>query len=227
MKIRGEYHVGPELRFLSNLDMMRMMERALRRAEIPYALSAGFNPHIRLSMGTVLPVGLWGENEYFDLELKSNVPSGWLIQQLNTVLPSGIRIKRIKEIDSQEPALMKVINTACYAFVLQGILQADIEKWMEELMQRVDMTVKSRGKKKDVVKDLKTGIYKIGVKGLGDSVIINLTVSTGEPVNIRFDELRDLLLSTDIKAENIIDIYREANYVKIQEEYLTPLEKVV
>ena len=227
MRIRCEYLAGPELKFLSNLDMMRMMERALRRAEIPYALSEGFNPHIKLSMGTVLPVGIWGKNEYFDLELKNRVSPDWLRQQLNTVLPAGVEIKRAKEIDYRQPALMKIINSAAYAFVLQEILLADLEQFKEELMKRHAWEVKSRGKKKDVIKNLKTGIYKIEMKGQGDSVIINLTVATGEPVNIRFDELQDLLLSIGIKKENIIDMYREANYVKIQEKYFTPLEKVI
>ncbi|HBQ86380.1 MAG TPA: radical SAM protein, partial [Syntrophomonas sp.] len=63
MYLRAEYRLGPELKFLGNLDTMHLMERALRRAGIPYALSEGFNPHIKLSMGTVLPVGLWSEKE--------------------------------------------------------------------------------------------------------------------------------------------------------------------
>ena len=73
MRLRAEYRVGSDLRFLSSLGLMHMMERAFRRAEVPYALSEGFNPHIRLSMGTVLPVGIWGEHEYFDLELERDM----------------------------------------------------------------------------------------------------------------------------------------------------------
>ncbi len=227
MKIRCEYYAGPELKFLANLDMMHMMERALRRAEIPYALSEGFNPHIKLSMGTVLPVGLWGENEYFDLELAHSVTPEWFVMQLNAALPPYVKIKRALEIDSHEPALMKTINAACYAFLIQGVSPAEMSLRMEDLMQRPNLAVQSRGKKKDVVKDLKAGIYKIEVKGQEDSVIINLTVAIGEPVNIRFDEIKDLLLGIGIKEENITDIYRKANYVRILEDYMTPLEKVV
>lgn len=227
MKIRCEYYAGPELKFLANLDMMHMMERALRRAEIPYALSEGFNPHIKLSMGTVLPVGLWGQNEYFDLELAKRVAPEWLVMQLNAVLPPYIRVKQAREIDNHEPALMKTINAACYAFIIQGVPLTEIIQRMEHLMQKPNLEVKSRGKKKDVVKDLKAGIYKIEVKGQEDSVIINLTVAIGEPVNIRFDELKDLLLEAGIEEENITDIYRQANYVKIMEDYMTPLEKVI
>ena len=63
MRVRMEYRVGNDLKFLGNLDMMNLMSRALRRARIPFALSEGFNPHIKFSLGTVLPVGV-GEREY-------------------------------------------------------------------------------------------------------------------------------------------------------------------
>jgi len=227
VKVRCEYCAGPELKFLSNLDMMHMMERALRRAEIPYALSEGFNPHIKLSMGTVLPVGLWGKNEYFDLELTKNVAPEWFVMQLNSVLPAYIKINRMIEIDSKEPALMKTVNAAGYSFVVKGVSQSELQQQLDNLIKMPVFLVKSRGKKKDVDKDLKPGIYKIEVKGQEDSVIINLTVAIGEPVNIRFDELKDLLLSAGIREENLTDVYRKANYIKIEENYFTPLEKVV
>jgi len=207
--------------------MMHMMERALRRAEIPYALSEGFNPHIKLSMGTVLPVGLWGKNEYFDLELTKNVAPEWFVMQLNSVLPAYIKINRMIEIDSKEPALMKTVNAAGYSFVVKGVSQSELQQQLDNLIKMPVFLVKSRGKKKDVDKDLKPGIYKIEVKGQEDSVIINLTVAIGEPVNIRFDELKDLLLSAGIREENLTDVYRKANYIKIEENYFTPLEKVV
>jgi len=207
--------------------MMHMMERALRRAEIPYALSEGFNPHIKLSMGTVLPVGLWGKNEYFDLELTKNVAPEWFVMQLNSVLPAYIKINRMIEIDSKEPALMKTVNAAGYSFVVKGVSQSELQQQLDNLIKMPVFLVKSRGKKKDVDKDLKPGIYKMEVKGQEDSVIINLMVAIGEPVNIRFDELKDLLLSAGIREENLTDVYRKANYIKIEENYFTPLEKVV
>ncbi|MDD3895350.1 MAG: TIGR03936 family radical SAM-associated protein, partial [Syntrophomonadaceae bacterium] len=143
MKVRCEYCAGPELKFLSNLDMMHMMERALRRAEIPYALSEGFNPHIKLSMGTVLPVGLWGKNEYFDLELTKNVAPEWFVMQLNSVLPAYIKINRMIEIDSKEPALMKTVNAAGYSFVVKGVSQSELQQQLDNLIKMPVFLVKS------------------------------------------------------------------------------------
>jgi radical SAM-linked protein len=72
MRVRMEYRVGNDLKFLGNLDMMNLMSRALRRARIPFALSEGFNPHIKFSLGTVLPIGVWGEREYLGQYISKN-----------------------------------------------------------------------------------------------------------------------------------------------------------
>ena len=227
MKIRCEYSVGPELKFLSNLDMMHMMERSLRRAGIPYAQSEGFNPHIKLSMGTVLPVGLWGAREYFDLELTKTLDINWFREQMNAVLPPYIIINRGIAIDSNEPSLMKTINAASYCFKIQRISELEVNQLLDNVMKLPDLIFTSRGKKKDVKKDLKPSIYKIAVKGLDDSVIIDLTVAIGEPVNVRFDELKDLLLWAGIKEDDMVDVYRKANYIIKAADYYSPLEKVV
>ncbi|MDD4776022.1 MAG: TIGR03936 family radical SAM-associated protein, partial [Syntrophomonas sp.] len=99
MRMRIEYQVGPDHRFMANLDMMHVVERALRRAEIPYHLSEGFNPHIRLSMGTVLPVGIWGEKEYFDLDM-DELDRDDFIARMNQALPPGIRINSCRVISA-------------------------------------------------------------------------------------------------------------------------------
>lgn len=56
---------------------------------------------------------------------------------------------------------------------------------------------------------------------------ITIWVSVGEPVNVRYDELYDLLTDTGILSDDIIDIYRSGNYIKEGEFFYTPLEKVI
>lgn len=225
MRLRAEYRVGPDLRFLSNLDMMNLMARALRRAEIPFALSEGFNPHIRLSMGTVLPVGLWGEREYFDLELEKEMPGSEFVDSMNRTLPPAMEIKDCIEISTGVPALMKIINCACYSFILRCSVE-QLEPWKAKVLQRDDLIVKSRGKKKDLDKNLRPGILKIDVNSCQDFAIINIWGSIGEPLNVRYDELTDLLVLTGINKEDILDVYRSGNYIRINDSFYTPLEKV-
>lgn len=225
MLLRVEYRVGPELKFLANLDMMHLMSRALRRAEIPYALSAGFNPHIKLSMGTVLPVGLWGEREYFDLELSRPMPVEEFRQRMKEALPPYLEVKGCWEIDADTPSLMKSITAAAYVFVLRPSPDTELERWRADLLARESLPVASRGKKKGLDKDLRKGIYKIKIEDDDKINKVEFWVSVGEPLNVRYDELEELLHNTGIKKESILDVYRSSNYVMQGQQFLSPVEK--
>ncbi|HAA08563.1 MAG TPA: hypothetical protein DCD98_02220 [Syntrophomonas sp.] len=224
VRIRAEYSIGPELRFLSNLDTMHMMERALRRAKIPFALSEGFNPHIRLSMGTVLPVGLWGKKEYFDLELQQPMPPGELCEALNKVLPAGAHIVQAREIERNAPSLMKAVNCAAYGFILQ-MSQEDISRICQNILNAEKLLISSRGKKKGVDKDLRKGIYNIDIQPYEEFFCLMIWVGAGEPLNIRYDEIVDLLQQQGVPPQAILDVFREGNYIRIDEELYSPLER--
>lgn len=54
---------------LSHLEIARALERAVRRAGLPYAISQGFSPHMKIAFGAALPVGVGGTEECFDVQL--------------------------------------------------------------------------------------------------------------------------------------------------------------
>lgn len=222
MRIRAEYMVGPDLKFISNLDMMRLMGRALRRAKINYALSEGFNPHIKLYMGTVLPVGLWGEKEYFDLELREDHTCEDIVQRINRVLPPAIIVKECIEIPAKTPALMKLINAASYVFTFQNNIKGLLEV-KDKLINSQEIIVKSRGKKKDIDKDLRKGIYSINYAQYKNNETLEFWVSVGEPVNVRYDELFQALWQEGIEKSELLEVYRSGNYYKEGEQFFSPL----
>jgi len=71
---------------------MRVFERVIRRADIPIAMSKGFNPHPKLSILLALGVGISGIDEVLELELLQTILAEILIERLNSQLPDGIRI---------------------------------------------------------------------------------------------------------------------------------------
>lgn len=225
MHLRAEYQVGPDLKFLANLDMMHLMERAFRRGQIPYALTDGFNPHIKLSMGTILPVGLWGQKEYFDLELRSNMEEKDFMVRMNQVLPLGMGIIQCVNIPAGSPSLMKIINTACYSYVIQRA-NPGLQDIIDNIWSQKYLPVKSRGKKKDVEKDLRPGLYKIELNSNKNYEVIEIWVSTGEPLNIRYDEILELFDRWGISRKSIIDIYRSGNYIKQDNDFYPPLQTI-
>ena len=69
MKLRIRHTKLGKIRFTSHRDTARHWERAVRKAQIPLAYSAGFTPRPRMSFGLALPTGAESLAEYLDIEL--------------------------------------------------------------------------------------------------------------------------------------------------------------
>ena len=68
-RIRLRYTKRGRLRFTSHRDFQRAFERALRRAEVPMAYSAGFTPHPKVSYANAAPTGTGSEAEFLEIAL--------------------------------------------------------------------------------------------------------------------------------------------------------------
>jgi len=91
-RIRIKYTKGKEIKFISHRDLMRVLHRAVRRAEIPVAYSQGFNPHMKISWGQALKVGQASDGEYAELQIEGWIKPQELMAKLNKQLPKGIEI---------------------------------------------------------------------------------------------------------------------------------------
>lgn len=87
------YSKGEEIKFVSHLDLLRVLERAIRRAEIPIAYSQGFNPRMKISYKTrALKVGETSDNCEAEITLDQPMNPEEFKDKLNFALPRGIRI---------------------------------------------------------------------------------------------------------------------------------------
>lgn len=68
-RLRVEYRKQGRLALLSHLEIARALERAVRRADLPFAVSQGFSPHMKIAFGSALPVGVGSTCEIFDLQM--------------------------------------------------------------------------------------------------------------------------------------------------------------
>jgi len=66
-RIRVRFSRGEELKFISHLDIMRLWQRSLHRADIPLAYTEGFSPHPRISLAAPLAVGVTSQSELMDV----------------------------------------------------------------------------------------------------------------------------------------------------------------
>ena len=105
---------GPELRYIGHLDLMRAMQRALRRSNLPIKYSNGFNPHIRLSFAAPLSVGVVGLREMMEVPVEDGLTEEEFVNRMNGVLPACLRICECKAVEDTFPALMALMAGSDY-----------------------------------------------------------------------------------------------------------------
>lgn len=84
--------------WISHLDLMRMFQRAFKRAGLPLTHTQGFNPRPSVSIALPLSVGMESRCELLDFELYGDpVPAGEIMDRLNAALVEGIRVLSVYE----------------------------------------------------------------------------------------------------------------------------------
>jgi radical SAM family uncharacterized protein/radical SAM-linked protein len=108
-----------DARLLSHRNTMDLFERAIRAAGLPARYSEGFNPHMKLSMGPALPLGLESRHEVFDVDGTASFGPD-AAARINEKLPSGMTVLEVRELAAGEPALSKAVKSARYTVRLDS-----------------------------------------------------------------------------------------------------------
>jgi radical SAM-linked protein len=89
-KVRLRFAKRGDLRLVSHHDLLRCLERTLRRAEIPMALSRGFNPRPKIVFALALALGIEGRGEVVELELAEPLAPAEVLRRLSSASPAGL-----------------------------------------------------------------------------------------------------------------------------------------
>jgi len=103
-KIRIRFEKTAHARFLSHHDLMRLFERIVRRADIPIRMSAGFNPHPRISFPLALGLGIEARNELVEMELCEWMAAKEVRRRVSPLMPPGMSILSAKAIPPRAKA---------------------------------------------------------------------------------------------------------------------------
>lgn len=192
-KYRIAYAKIESARFLSHLEILRTMNRALRRSGLPLAYTEGFNPHPRISFCPPLGVGMAGLNEYLDLELLQPVPLQESLKGLAGQLVQGLSVKGMIALPPSAPGLGKVINCAGYRIVMP--LQVGSENWrllLDELAEGSEPWYYRRPKDGKTF-EVKSGVLA-GYAATEQDTFLELLVRVGEG---------------EVPLRGILDVFRE------------------
>jgi radical SAM-linked protein len=127
------------MRFASHRDVGRAFERAVRRAGLPMAHSAGFNPHPKISYASGTPTGVASEAEYLSLALTATQDPARLRRALDTALPDGIDVIDVR--DDSGGTLNGRLMASEWLVKLPGISPAAAEAAARAFLAAADVQV--------------------------------------------------------------------------------------
>ncbi len=138
-KLRLRYAKRGRLRFSSHRDFQRALERALRRADVPMAYSAGFHPHPKISFANAAPTGTASEAEYVELSLAQRCDPEAVRVALDSSLPSGLDVVQV--VEAAPGALADRLEASDWQVVLPGLDRVAVEAAVEAFLalEQVDV----------------------------------------------------------------------------------------
>lgn len=117
-RLRVTYRMAGRLVMLSHLEVCRALERAVRRADLPYAVSQGFSPHMKLAFGAALPVGVGGDEEIFDVQLTEYVAPERALERLRASSADDLMPLSARYITKEDLAASVAYPISTYEAVL-------------------------------------------------------------------------------------------------------------
>jgi radical SAM-linked protein len=190
-RLRVTFSKGEEVKYISHLDLMRVWERALRRAQVPLLHSQGYNPRPKITFAAALAVGISGQREIMDLMLERPLAPLDFATAIKTQLPPGITLSEVEEVYPTLPALQTQVQGADYlATVRTGEEKKVVEARLSSLLSNTHRPRQRRGKEYDLrplIEDLRLEERD------EDRCTIAMTLRAGEGGTGRPDEVLDEL----------------------------------
>ena len=145
-KLRIRYAKRGRLRFASHRDLARALERALRRAAVPMAFSAGFTPHPKISYLGAAPTGAASEAEYLEIGLAEARDPEQVRAALDAALPADVAVLECVEAGEGTGSLADRIDAAAWRVELPGVEPDELAAAVAAFLARDEVLVARRTK---------------------------------------------------------------------------------
>lgn len=158
MKYRIKFIKDNQIKFVPHLDMIRLYQRAIRRANLPIAYSNGFNPHQQMSFAQPLSLGYTSISEYMDIETVNEVNISEFVDKLNNCLPEGTYVCDMRCVRPNEKNAMASVKAAVYNIYLDK----DIENFLiDKFLLEKELIVQKKSKKEIKFVNIRDDIFEI------------------------------------------------------------------
>lgn len=153
-------------RYISHLDLMRVFQRAFKRAGLPLTHTQGFNPRPSVSIALPLSLGVESQCELLDFELERPYACAEIREKLNAALIDGVYIREVYE----QGQKLKNLALLQSRLVLEydRHISDDAEDVIQSLFSRPELIVEKKGKNGTTQQDIIPMLRRLAVKKLSD-----------------------------------------------------------
>ena len=235
MKVRYVIKFTKEssVKFISHLDLMRTIQRVIRRADLPMEYSKGFNPHMALSIAQPLSVGVYSDAEYMDIVLVEELEEKEIVDRLNAKTAAGIKFLAASKVINKEgekklPQTMALVDAARFTIKMLCADSNKVESNMAKLISEPKWNTIKKSKKGEKEVNLKTMIKEMKYWINDDELILNVLISSGSREHLSPDLVAEYIKSniSEIIEDAFVDIKREEMYVLNNNKYM-PIYKCI
>jgi radical SAM-linked protein len=163
VRVRVRFAKTGKLRFISAIDLGRVWERALRKADLPIAYSEGFSPHPKLSFGDALPLGFASVAEFAELTFGGPIDIVRMIGRVNQSFPDGMAVLDAVEVGEGDRRLGKLLQASLWG--LDYRTPAGLAVAVAALPDDAPLLVQRERKGEPVTTDLRRPLAGIAVHG--------------------------------------------------------------
>jgi radical SAM-linked protein len=209
-KLRLRYAKRGPLRFASHRDLARTLERALRRARVPMAFSAGFSPHPKISYVGAAPTGAASEAEYLEIGLMQACDPDAVRAALDAALPPGVDVLDCVAAGEGTGSLAERIDASVWRVELPGVEPAELGSALAAFLARDVVTVARRTKNglRDV--DARAAVAAATAAGEAGCAILTVVVRQVTPAVRPDDVVAALAAVADLHPPSPPRAVREA-----------------
>jgi len=174
-------------RFLSHLETVTALVRALKRSGCSFRFSEGFHPQPKLSLTPATPVGMESHCEFADLFLREPLPEGEnFLRAVGEALPEGLFAISVEEIPAFARPLSSWIAGYVYAVSLPpscGIPPEAAGERIRDFLARETVMLRKERKGKVREQDLRSPVHRLSLNGTGETVELELRFREGGSMN--------------------------------------------
>lgn len=161
-RLRLRYAKRGRLRFSSHRDFQRALERALRRANIPMAFSAGFSPHPKISYANAAPTGAASEAEYVEIGIIEHRDPEQICRALDDALPPGLDI--VEVVEARTPDFAQRLQASRWEMRFPGVTDGQLTDAVTALLAAESVEVERMTKNGKRVLDARGALVRAQIQ---------------------------------------------------------------